>query len=321
MMWALKRLIGTLITIVLIFALITQVAGYWIESRIPRDGKLLVIDGTQMHYLDRGTGRPIVLIHGLSGQMRNFPPELVKQLAKNHRVILVDRPGSGYSAPLAGGTNALAGQAGVVAGLITALDLDAPLIVGHSLGGAVALNLALDHPDQVGALALIAPATQPRGKTSSAFNAISIQSDALRRFVSLTFAVPIGLLIFDSSAKTVFAPEAMPADFGTTGGSLLSIRPQSYFAAGGDMFALGDALPNMVSRYKTLEMPVGILFGRKDQILDPATHGVALRDSVQGATLTQIDGGHMIVFTAPDPVANWILEQDRQLEQKELRNE
>ncbi|MEO6076004.1 MAG: alpha/beta fold hydrolase, partial [Dokdonella sp.] len=71
-----------------------------IELRIPRDGKLLMIDGNRLHYLERGTGRPIVLIHGLSGQMRNFSTVLVDRLAADHRVVLIDRPGSGYSAPL-----------------------------------------------------------------------------------------------------------------------------------------------------------------------------------------------------------------------------
>ncbi len=145
--------------ILLAFAVITQLTSRWIEGRIPRDGDILTINGTDMHYLDRGQGRPIALIHGLSGQMRNFAPDLVDKLAADHRVILVDRPGSGYSSPLASGTNSLSGQAAVIAGLIGALDLQAPLIVGHSLGGAVALTLVLDRPDLVGALALIAPAT------------------------------------------------------------------------------------------------------------------------------------------------------------------
>lgn len=306
-------MIIALITVCLAFALITQITRLWIEARIPRDGKVLAINGTDLHYRDLGEGPPIVLIHGLSGQMRNFAPTLVDKLAVNHRVILIDRPGSGYSAPLVGARNTLAGQADVIAGLIAALDLDMPLIVGHSLGSAVALNLALDHPDQVGALALIAPVTQPRAAASpSAFSAMSIKSDGLRRVVSLTFATPLGLFIFKRSARSVFAPEAMPDDFGTEGGSLLAIRPTSYFSAGGEMVALREALPDMAARYSSLQMPVGILFGSADQVVSPAQHGGPLRDAVAGATLTQIDGGHMIIFTLPDGVADWILDQEGQ---------
>lgn len=115
----------------LTFGGMTQAASLWIEARIPRDGEFATIDGTRLHYRDVGTGSPIVLIHGLSGQMRNFAPDLVARLAENHRVILLDRPRAGNSAPLACGTNTLAGQADVIAGLIGQLNLDAPLIVGH----------------------------------------------------------------------------------------------------------------------------------------------------------------------------------------------
>lgn len=303
----LVKLCVGVVALCLIFSGITQAASLWIEARITRDGDLITIDGTRLHYRDLGTGTPIVLIHGLSGQMRNFAPDLVARLAENHRIILLDRPGAGYSAPLASGTNTLAGQADVIAGLIGQLELDAPLIVGHSLGGAVALSLALNHPESVGALALIAPVTQPRDIASSAFSAMSISSDSVRRFVSSTFATPLGLLIFDSSARSVFAPEPMPEDFGTAGGSLLSIRPTSYFSAGGDMTALGAALPQMAPNYSSLQMPVDILFGRSDQVLDPTVHGATFRDAVHGATFTEIDGGHMIIFTASDAVADWVL--------------
>lgn len=307
------KMIIALITFCLVFALITQITRLWIEARIPRDGEVLEINGTELHYRDLGHGQPIVLIHGLSGQMRNFAPTLVDQLAVGHRVIMIDRPGSGYSAPLVGARNTLAGQADVISGLIAALDLDMPLIVGHSLGGAVALNLALDHPDQVGVLALIAPVTQPRAvASSSAFTAMSINSDGLRRFVSLTFATPLGLFIFNRSARSVFAPEAMPDDFGIAGGSMLAIRPTSYFFAGSDMVALRETLPDMAARYPSLQMPVGILFGTADQVVSPAQHGGPLRDAVAGATLTQIAGGHMIIYTSPDAVTDWILDQEGQ---------
>ncbi len=303
----LAKVIAVLLLGLLAFELVSQAVRLWLEARIPPDGVMKTVAGTRIHYVDRGAGRPIVLIHGLSGQLRNFGAALVDKLLVDHRVILVDRPGSGYSAPLAGGVNTIAGQANVVAGLIAALGLDAPLVVGHSLGGAVALNLALNHP---GALALIAPASQPRRRVSSAFNTMAIQSDAIRRFISLTFATPLGLMIFARSAKAVFAPEPLPADFGTRGGSLLAIRPQSYFVAGGDMMALGHELPDMAARYDALRMPTGILFGTADQVLEPAQHGVLLYEAVPGATLTQIEGGHMILFTRLKAVANWILAQD-----------
>ena len=62
----------------------------------------------------------------------------------------------------------------------------------------------------------------------------------------------------------------------------------------------------MVSRYSALEMPVSVLFGRDDPVLDPETQGQAFVSAVPGADLTVIDGGHMIPVTQPDVVADWI---------------
>jgi pimeloyl-ACP methyl ester carboxylesterase len=111
--------------------------------------------------LDKGVGRPVVLIHGLGGQMRNFTHSLVGRLCGDFRVVAFDRPGSGYSTRSADAPAGVRAQAATLAKAIRALKLERPVIVGHSLGGAFALAIALDYPDCVGAVALISPATHP----------------------------------------------------------------------------------------------------------------------------------------------------------------
>ena len=303
----LKVAAAAVLGIILAGAIATQVATAWIEHRVPRDGERIEIGGTALHYVDRGEGPPIVLVHGLMGQMRNFAPALVDRLAQSHRVVLIDRPGAGYSDPLPPDANTIAAQATLIARLIERLGLDRPTVVGHSLGGTVALAVALDQPERVGTLALIAPAARPRREAASAFGAVGIKSDPLRRALSLSLATPFGLAVFDRSAGAIFAPDPLPRDFATTGGALLSIRPASYFAAGNDLKALRDALPSMTERYATLDVPTHILFGKDDRIVEPKWNGAFLRDTVPDATLTEIEGGHMIVYTAPGPVAEWLL--------------
>ena len=307
----LKVAAAVLLAVILAGAIATQAATAWIEHRVPRDGERTKIGGTALHYVDRGEGPPIVMIHGLMGQVRNFAPALVDRLTQSHRVVLVDRPGAGYSDPLPSDENTIAAQADLIAELIKQLELVEPVVVGHSLGGAVALALALDHPERVGALALIAPAARPKREASSAFGAVGIQSDLVRRALSLSLATPFGLVVFEHSAEAIFAPEPITHDFATTGGGLLSLRPASYFAAGGDLKALRQALPGVVERYATLDVPTHILFGKDDPIVDPEWNGAFLRDSVPNATLTEIEGGHMIVFTKPEAVAEWLLDAAR----------
>ena len=74
-----------------------------------------------LHFTDQGSGSAIVLIHGLGGNLRNFSPELVDHLTRNHRVIALDRPGAGYSIAK-GAVPDLHGQAAMIAALIEALD-------------------------------------------------------------------------------------------------------------------------------------------------------------------------------------------------------
>ena len=285
-------------------ALFSRAAARRIERDVPPDGQFVTIDGVRLHYVDRGHGPAIVMIHGLGGQMRNFGYALADRLVADHRVILIDRPGSGYSA--AAPSAAIAAQATLVAGLIETLELESPLIVGHSLGGAVALALALDHPDKVGGLALIAPLTQPQESVPAAFRGIAINSRAVRRAVAWTLATPVGLLSGSKGAVAVFAPEPVPADFATLGGGQLVLRPGAFHAASTDLAAARTDMAALAARYADLSVPVAILFGRGDEILDPEIHGNRIAAAVPRVKLTLIDGGHMILITAPEAVALWI---------------
>ena len=182
------------------------VAARRIEKAVPPQGGFLDLDGERLHVLDKGVGPPVVMIHGLSGQMGNFTHSLVDRLCKDFRVVAFDRPGSGYSTRSAKSPAGVRAQAETLAKAIGALKLDRPVVVGHSFGGAVALMLALDHPDCVGALALISPATHPVLPT--VFRVLAIRSPLLRRLFAWTLATPGGLLARTWAAKKVFAPEA-----------------------------------------------------------------------------------------------------------------
>jgi pyruvate dehydrogenase E2 component (dihydrolipoamide acetyltransferase) len=118
------------------------------------------VDGRAIRYLETGrahAGRPIVLIHGFGGDLNNW---MFTQpgLAEDHWVIALDLPGHGGSSKDVGAGD-LAALSAVVAGLLTALGIPKAHLVGHSLGGAVALRMALDTPDRVASLSLISPAS------------------------------------------------------------------------------------------------------------------------------------------------------------------
>ncbi len=144
----------------------------------------------------------------------------------------------------------------------------------------MALALALDHPGRIGGLALIAPLTQPQESVPAAFRGIAIASPAVRRAVAWTLATPVGLLSGRKGAVAVFAPEPVPADFATLGGGQLVLRPGAFHAASTDLAAARADMAALAARYGDLAIPVAILFGRDDHILDPAIHGARIAADV-----------------------------------------
>ena len=283
-----------------------------IEQAVPPLGRFIEVDGARLHYLDRGAGQPLLLIHGLTGQMRHFTHSLLEPLERDYRVVIVDRPGSGYSTRPPGASAALADQACTIARFAKALGLEQPLVIGHSLGGAIALSLALNHPEQVGGLALVAPATHVQERAPAVFRALAIRSPLLRRIVAWTVATPLAIRNARAGLDAAFGPQSVPPDFATKGGGLLALRPHAFIAASSDLMAAIDDLPAMPTRYGSLNLPVGILFGTEDRLLDPAAHGATLAAKVPGVDLELIEGGgHMVPICSADRCVRFIARMAR----------
>lgn len=277
-----------------------------VEALIPPLGSFVEVRGARVHYVDKGAGPPLVLVHGLGGQLQHFTHSMLERLVGEYRVVMIDRPGAGYSTRARGASNRLSEQADVVAGVIRALELERPLLVGHSLGGAVSLAVALAHPELLGGLALIAPLSHVVSEAPPVFAPLAIESALARRLVAWTLATPLAIRNSQAVLAQIFAPEPVPADVATAAGGLLALRPSAFYETSSDLVAVNDDLPSMVPRYPELRLPVGILFGREDHILSPAVHGDALAAAIPGATLELVEGGHMLPFTAPDRTAAFV---------------
>ena len=279
-----------------------------VEAAVPPIGRFVQIGDTRLHIVERGSGPTVVLVHGLGAQLRNFNYALVERLAVNFRVVCLDRPGCGYSTRPSTMSASLSGQADTIAKLLAELRLEKPIVVGHSYGGTLALALALNHPESVGSLALIAPLTHPQTAVPPAFRDLVIRSGHLRKAIAWTIATPMGIAASSKILDEVFRPDAAPADFATAAGGLLALRPGHFIAASADLVNVSDDLPGMVERYPSIRIPVGILFGRHDEILNYQDHGTAMQFKIKGSTVSLVDGGHMLPIVAPDETARWITE-------------
>jgi pimeloyl-ACP methyl ester carboxylesterase len=284
----------------------TAVTARRVEKALPPRGQFIEVAGARIHYLDKGSGPAIVILHGLGGQMGNFTYALLERLTGEFRVILMNRPGSGYSKRAPGGTGRITEQASIVAEFIHKLGLERPLLVGHSLGGAIALGVALDHPEAVKGLALIAPLTHVPKQVPAPFRALDIKSNFLRWLVAWTVATPTGIRRGKALLDAIFSPDPAPADFATRGGGLLGLRPSSFYNTSSDMRAVNLDLGAMVGRYASLRVPVRILYGTNDEVLSHQVHGEAMKAKSSMVRLEFVRGGHMLPITSPDLTAQFI---------------
>jgi pimeloyl-ACP methyl ester carboxylesterase len=284
----------------------TRAAAALAEREVPPIGTMVEIPHARLHIVDKGRvppgGRAILMVHGLAGQLHHFNYSLVDEFARETRVVAIDRPGSGYSTREPGHLVALQDQADAIAALIDKLGLGQPLVVGHSLGGAVALTLALRHPGKVAGLALLAPLTHTPEEVPAAFRGLDIPLESLQRFVTSTVAVPIGAFQRERIMAQVFGPETVPGDYDHRAGGMLSLRPSHLLAAAEDMRALVRRMPEIEALYREfngaqVRLPIHILYGRGDRILNPKFQGESFVRVVPHAKLTVVEGGHMLPVT------------------------
>jgi len=303
-------LAGLLLLCAAILALFTLYTTRKVEALLPPKGRFVDVPGARLHIRDFGEQRAdapaILMIHGLAGQLSHYTYGVAARLAERHRVVVVDRPGSGYSTRAADTPADLSTQAASLAALVRTLGLGPAFVVGHSLGGAVALTLALEHPVQVAGLGLLAPLTHMRDDVPPVFKGLTIQSPLMRKLVAWTLAIPASIKNSVPTLEVVFGPEAVPKDFAIKGGGLLSLRPSAFLSASSDLQALPDHLPHVQARYPELRLPVHVLYGKDDRILDWKANGRALVDKVAGARLELIEGGHMLPVTQPGVTAEFI---------------
>jgi pimeloyl-ACP methyl ester carboxylesterase len=276
------------------------------ERMVPASGNFVDIGGNRIHYLEAGEGRPIVFVHGLGGQLHHFRHSMFPMLT-GYRLIALDRPGSGYSVRAAGATARLPEQAEVIAKFIEALGLEKPLLVGHSLGGAVALTVALNHPDAISGIVALAPLTHMEDEIRAEFKSLYITSRLKRWLIAQTTAVPASLKYARQTLDFVFSPQQWPEDYIIAGGGMLGLRPSHIYATASDIVAIEKDLGEIAARYGEIRMPSALMFGTADRVLDHKRHGLPMREKIAGLDFDLADGqGHMLQFMARERVAEMI---------------
>jgi pimeloyl-ACP methyl ester carboxylesterase len=273
------------------------------------DMKFVQAAGIQTHVESWGAGEPILLIHGASSHIGTWKPTIVPMLRDRFHVVAYDRPGMGYTEERPTGSDALALQARVAASVIEAQGLKRPIVVAHSWGGAVALRLALDRPDLVGGLILIAPVAYewPGGVSWHLYWSANPLVGGLFNHV---VAQPFAEGAVKSGMADSFRPNTPPEGWLEAAEVSLAARPRALRANGEDMVAAKREVTAQQARYAQITVPVGILVGDGDQVVSPTIHALRLAQTLPNARIEVLRGvGHLPQEVAPESFAkllDWV---------------
>lgn len=274
------------------------------ERAYPPQGQMVMVEGRAVHAVVFGDGPvDLVLIHGSSGSTRDFTLSFTDLLPDRYRVIVLDRPGLGWSDPLPREAETIHDQARVLRLAAQSLGAERPIVLGQSYGAAVALAWAVDAPQDLAAVVNVSGPTHPWAGGLPGFYRVTAHP------VGAWLAVPVIAAAYtqaqvDSNLADVFAPQPTPQGYDQGFGVALAMTPARLRANARHRAGLRDEMIKLGRGYYDLAVPVEIIHGAADRVVGVTLHGARMIHDTDQARLTTLDGiGHMPHHVAaPDVV-------------------
>jgi pimeloyl-ACP methyl ester carboxylesterase len=277
-----------------------------VTQRYPAEGERVSVDGVNVHVLVRGSGRPVVLLHGNYGDATDFSGRLRERVSRDFKAVIIDRPGYGHSERPPDGLS-VSGQAELVRDAVRRVGVEQPLLVAHSWSGFLALAYALEHGSELAGLVLLNPlcyADDNSRHTDPQGHLITRASDRLTPVLQPL----VGYRVYRATMRARFAPEPVPDTEATD--PLLAFRrarPAQRHARDEDFTASYDSAGELSARYNEIGLPLVIVVGDSDRVAVPARQGYRLHNQVHRSRLVVLpNAGHMIHITRPDAVMDAI---------------
>jgi pimeloyl-ACP methyl ester carboxylesterase len=289
-----------------ILALITEAGVVFLQRTYPAQGRMIDVAGARLHVVEIGrrdaAGPAIVMIHGASSNLGSMRLPIGDRLAQNHRVILIDRPGHGWSTRENLATSTPAMQAKMLDQALEQLGVSHAILVVHSLAGALGALMALDYPQRIAGLVMLAPVAYPWPGGVGIYNEI-VTTPVIGPLLAYTVTLPLGLLLMDLGARGVFLPQTMPEDYVKQTATPLLLRPREFLANAWDLVTLKAAVMEQAPRYGGIKVPTVVISGDVDRTVSTNIHSRPFAGAVPNAKLIVIPNlGHMVQNAAPDIV-------------------
>ena len=276
------------------------------ERENPPLGRFLEVNGVRLHYIERGEGQPLVLLHGNGSMIQDFESSgLIDLAAKRYRVIVFDRPGFGHSSRPRNVVWTPNAQAQLLKVALERLGVTQALVLGHSWGASVAIALALRHPELVDGLVLASGYYYPTPR----FDVIALSAPAIPivgDVASLTLAPIVSRLMWPLMMLEIFGPRAVPRKFAGFPKEM-AVRPSQIRASAAESALMIPDAFRFRNEYSKLKMPVSIIAGEKDRLIDIDEQSGRLHANILQSSFHKISGtGHMIHQTATSAVMSAI---------------
>lgn len=272
------------------------------ERENPPQGHFVEVDGVRLHYLERGSGPTLVLLHGNGVYSKDFETSgLLQRAAEHYHVIAFDRPGFGYSDRPRSTIWTPDKQAALLHRALEQIGVESAIVLGHSWGTMVALAMGLQQPDFVRGLVLLSGYYYPSIRLDVATltqPAVPIVGDVLRYTVSPL----ISRALWPGMTKRVFAPKPVDKRFDAFP-VWMALRPSQLRASAAETAMMIPSAASLSKRYAELKVPSVIVAGTKDKIVDAGHNSERLSERLALSRLELVPGvGHMSHYAHPEKV-------------------
>jgi pimeloyl-ACP methyl ester carboxylesterase len=237
----------------------------------PPAGRFIEVQGVRLHYMERGDGPPLLMLHGRGSMAQELALSgLFELAAARYRVIALDRPGYGYSRRPRTKWWGPQAQAALLHQMLAQMGIERPVLFGHSFGATVAIAYALAYPTSARGVVLASGYYFPSGRLELPFEvppAIPVIGDLMRHTISPL----IGRLMWSGRLKLMFAPAPVPRYFGRFP-VWMALRPTPLRAAAEEAALLIPSALALKRKYGALQTPAVILAGAQDRYVDHRRH-------------------------------------------------
>jgi pimeloyl-ACP methyl ester carboxylesterase len=276
------------------------------ENDNPPAGRFLEVNGVRLHYVERGSGAPLILLHGNGSMIQDFESSgLIELAAKNYRVIVFDRPGFGHSDRPRNVVWTPAAQAELINSALQRLGISHAIVCGHSWGASVAVALALKYPKLVQGLVLASGyyyATVRADVVALSAPAVPLVGDVLGH----TIAPIVSRVMWPLLMAKIFGPRSAPKKFEGFPKEM-ALRPSQIRASAAESALMIPGAINFEDRYANLKMPVSIIAGEEDRLIDIDEQSRRLHGNIAQSSFHRVPGaGHMVHQTATSSVMSAI---------------